>query len=392
MTDSTPPLNIALFASAVHPSLGGVAEVCRQRALELQRQGHRIIILTNRWPRNLLEHENYQGLEIFRLPFRVPQECLKSKVSYLLTHRKIVRQMLDILRRRAVNVLHVQCVSANGYYAMIAKRRLGLPLIMTAHGELTMDASGLYQRSAFQNTVLRDLAQHADKLTACSRRTLDDVEKHVGIDFGGRRAIIYNGAPIEEFADAVPHVHRRPYVLCMGRLVPQKGFELLLDAFAAAGDIGFDLLIAGDGPLQKTLQDQIAMHGMGDRVFLLGRADRANVAALFAGAEMFVLPSVADEGLPLVCIEAMAAGRPVIAANVGGVPEYVLHEKTGLLFSRGDRGQLTAALQRLVADPDLRHRLGAAGQARAQLFRWPAIGRECIELYRSVMNRPRIAS
>jgi glycosyltransferase involved in cell wall biosynthesis len=386
------PLNIAMFASAFYPSLGGVEEVCRQLALELRRQGHQVIILTNRWPRNLPARQWHQGLEIFRLPFRVPQECFKSKLSYFLTHRAIVRSMLHILRRRRIDVLHVQCVSSNGYYAMIAKRRLGLPLIVTAHGELTMDASGLYQRSAFQNAVLRDLADNAERLTACSRRTLQDVEKHLGTDLGPRRAIIYNGAPLEEFASPRPHVHRRPYVLCMGRLVPQKGFELMLDAFADAGDMGVDLLIAGEGPLRQALQERIACLGLGERAFLLGRADRGFVAALFAGAEFFVLPSIADEGLPLVCVEAMAASKPVVAAAVGGVGEYVLHEETGLLFARGDRQQLTAALRRLAGDHELRLRLGAAGRTRAQTFGWPAIARQCVELYRTAIDRPRIAS
>jgi peptidoglycan/LPS O-acetylase OafA/YrhL/glycosyltransferase involved in cell wall biosynthesis len=379
-------LSIAMYASAFHPHMGGVEEVCRQLTLALKQAGHRVIILTNQWPRDLPEYEQYQGIDIYRLPFRVPEGSLKAKLNYHLTHRRIERRMLAILDAHRVNVLHVQCVSSNGHYAMIARRERKLPLVMTAHGEITMDANGIYQKSAFQNQVLRELAMSADLVSGCSERTVRDVEKHLGHTFGPRRAVILNGAPVEEIQSATPYAHARPYILCMGRLVPQKGFATMIDAFALAGVVDVDLLIAGDGPERDALQARIHAVGLQDRIKLLGRADRQRVSSLLVGAEFFVLPSVADEGLPLVGIEAMAAGRAIIASDVGGIPEYVRHGETGILVPKGDVEALAAAIRHLYEDRATRHQMEAAAKRQSASFSWPHIAAQCVAHYRAIIE------
>ncbi|MGD0541748.1 MAG: glycosyltransferase family 4 protein, partial [Tepidisphaeraceae bacterium] len=133
------PMNIAIFASAFYPSFGGVEEFCRQVAHEFVRKGHRVIVLTNRWPRDLPEHEVYEGLDVYRLPFRSPDAGMKSRITYRLTRRRIRARLVDLLRN-GIDLLQVHCVSASAHYACWAKRMLGLPLVVTLHGELSMDA------------------------------------------------------------------------------------------------------------------------------------------------------------------------------------------------------------------------------------------------------------
>lgn len=152
-------------------------------------------------------------------------------------------------------------------------------------------------------------------------------------------------------------------LLTLGALVERKGHDLALRAAAELASGGRDvrLWIAGEGPARESLEALAAELGLGERARLLGA--RADVPDLLAAADVFLMPSRA-EGLGVAALEAMAAGRPVVATRVGGLGEAVQHERTGLLIERPDAALLAAALARLLDDPALASRLGAAGPAR----------------------------
>lgn len=373
-------MNVALFASAFHPHIGGVEELVRQLAHTYRRKGHGAIVVTNRWPPTLPEFEEFEGIPVYRFAMRTPGGSLRERAKYQFHRAATERRMLDVLRRYAVDLIHVQCVSANGYYAQVARRALRLPLVVTAQGERTMDAGRIYQRSAYMNRMLCALLAEADHITACSRHTLDDLETWYGQPFGARAGVVYNGIDLSSFERASPYPHPRPYLLGIGRHVPQKGFDVLLQAFAQASQTSHDLLLAGDGPERPTLERLSADLGLGERVRFIGRADRPMAVSLFAGCSFFVLPS-RQEPQGIVNLEAMAAGKAILASRVGGVPEIVQDGKTGLLFPAGDADALAEAIERLTADAALRQRLGAAGRERAQAFDWDAIADQYLDIY-----------
>lgn len=152
-------------------------------------------------------------------------------------------------------------------------------------------------------------------------------------------------------------------LLVLAQITRRKGIDVLLDAFAAvrAPSPRTHLWIAGDGPERAALAAQAASLGLGDAVTFLGpRADKAD---LLAAADVLVLPS-RREGLGIAALEAMAAGRAVLASRVGGLAEAVVHEGTGLLVPPDDASALGDALRRLLTDAALRARLGAAGPER----------------------------
>jgi glycosyltransferase involved in cell wall biosynthesis len=162
--------------------------------------------------------------------------------------------------------------------------------------------------------------------------------------------------------------------------VKQKGFDVLLRAWVMAGELGLDLLIAGDG-MERANLEQLAMElGIGTRVKFIGRSDRKKTAALFKGCEFFVLPS-RHEPFGIVNLEAMAAGKAVIATRVGGVPEVVADGESGLLVPPNDVEQLGNAIARLCADSNLRVALGEAAAARAVDFDWAAITARYVDIY-----------
>jgi glycogen synthase len=365
-------MNIAIFASAFHPSLGGVEELCRQLAHELRGRGHEVVILTNRWPRSLPRFEMFEGIPLYRVAFRMPDAGFRSKISYALTRGRIRHELTEILLRHEIDMLHVQCVSSNAHYAVEAKKELGLPLVVTLQGELTMDASGLYQRSAAAREVLRRAMTEAEIVTGCSARTLRDGEDFLGLRVGKRGRAIFNAARMEDFEDAEPYIHSRPYIFALGRLAAQKGFDILLRALAELPD-SYDLLLAGEGVELDALRALSRSLGLENRVHFVGRAGRNEVPSYFKGCEFFVLPSTADEGLPVVCAEAMAAGKAIVATDSGGTAEAVMDGLNGLIVPKGDLKALIVAMTRMSEDTDFRRQAERASVARANEFRWSAI-------------------
>jgi glycosyltransferase involved in cell wall biosynthesis len=151
-------------------------------------------------------------------------------------------------------------------------------------------------------------------------------------------------------------------VVVVARLVEQKGHDVLLRALSRVPDVDrLRVVCIGEGPRRDGLERMVAARGLEAVVTLAGQLPSA--ASLLAGFDILALPS-RWEGLPLVVVEAMAAGLPVIASATGATPEVVTDGETGLLVPPGDEEALARALGRLAADEDLRRRMGAAGRSR----------------------------
>lgn len=157
-----------------------------------------------------------------------------------------------------------------------------------------------------------------------------------------------------------------PRLLAIGRFAEQKGLPLLIEAMAIAAPRlpGLHLTLVGDGPLRPQITAAIAHHGLGARIHLAGWQDEAGVSAALDAATALILPSFA-EGLPVVLMEAMAKGRPVIATAIAGIPELVTPD-CGWLVPAGDATALAEAIQTLAATPsETLTQMGQAARARA---------------------------
>ena len=383
-------MKIALFPSAFHPNLGGVEELTRQLAHALVRRGHEIAVVSQRWPRDLPAFETFEGLPLHRVAFaRAPQGWglreLKARARWTRRCREAQRETLLIVGAFGADLVHIQCAGPNAFYAHQAARELKLPLVLSAQGELTMDATGLYQQSQWMRGTLREILGEAARVTACSRNALDDVERFAApTSLAGRARVIYNGIALSDFAAiADAHAHPRPYVFAMGRLVHQKGFDVLLQAWKRADLENFDLILAGDGPSRGALHE---LAQSVPNVHFWGRAQRADVVRLLRGCAWFVLPSrVEPQGI--VNLEAMAAERAVIASRTGGVPEIVIDGETGILVPPADAEALARALNEMASQPRRRAQMGAAGWARAQGFDWHELAAQYQAVYREALGQ-----
>lgn len=200
----------------------------------------------------------------------------------------------------------------------------------------------------------------------------------IAVSEAGRRGVLHVGRarpPVTVIPYSVPPLpappeHNRPagagvVITCVARLHPQKGHADLLEAVAriVATAPPFTLQLAGDGPLRADLEDQVRRLGLEAQVTLLGLVTRDRLSAVLAATDLVVLPSY-WEGLPVSLIEALSAGLPIVASDAGGNPELVRHGENGLIVPAGDVDALAAALLELVGQPERRHAMGVASRRR----------------------------
>ncbi len=163
----------------------------------------------------------------------------------------------------------------------------------------------------------------------------------------------------------------RDGILFVGRLSPEKGVTTLLDALASMGPDA-RLLLVGTGPSGEELEGVARQRGLGARAVFLGPKQPPEIRTLMAGARALVLPSLA-ENFPLVLLEAMAAGLPVVATSVGGIPEIVRDGDTGLVVPPRDAAALARALTRVANDDLLWRRLARAGRVAVESLTWDRV-------------------
>lgn len=198
-----------------------------------------------------------------------------------------------------------------------------------------------------------------------------------------RTSVIYPG--IEVPADTIRE-EARDLCGCALRLTPVKGITYLLQATALLKKDfpAFCLEIAGDGPSRNALEAEAKLLGIADRVRFLGWVD--SLPELRARWAMMVQPSLED-GFPLSVVEAMADGIPVVGSRVGGLPEIIADNETGLLVPSADAPALANAMARLIRDSDLRGRLGSASVARVrERFSAQRMADETAQLYRQLLS------
>lgn len=256
------------------------------------------------------------------------------------------------LRRENARRLHVHFANAACTVGMLAARILGVPYSFTLHGPsdfLDVETSRLAAKLS-----------RAEFVACISGYARGRAMAHLPEAAHAKLHIIHCGVQPARYADAPPPTGKG--LLFVGRLAEVKGVPLLLEAFRRLrpGHPDATLTIVGDGELRQALEGEA--EGV-DNVRFTGAIGQADVAAELARSAIFILPSFA-EGVPVVLMEAMAAGRPVVATRITGVPELVEDGVSGVLIEPGDVEALTAAIEGLLRDSEKAARFGEAGRAK----------------------------
>lgn len=263
------------------------------------------------------------------------------------------------LDRRGITHLHNHFANSGATVGFLAAQFLDLKWSLTLHGASEFDyPAGLLLPEKLEAARFVACVTHFGRAQAM--RTVDPKHWHkFHIVRAGIEPPKTNGASVAPRA--------RPRIVCVARLSPEKGHAGLLQAFSelVAAGVDAELELLGDGPDAARVQALIEQHGLEGRVLLRGQVPEDVALAAMAKATVVVLASFM-EGLPVVLMEALALGVPVVAPCVAGIPELVEHGVSGLTFPPGDWASLARALKQMLGDPELRQRSAAEGKRRVE--------------------------
>jgi glycosyltransferase involved in cell wall biosynthesis len=252
-------------------------------------------------------------------------DCIAAKI--------FTEQQPDLLVANHINLMALTSWHLN--------RRFNVPYRILSHGSDTK----LLLRDARYRSLFGEAAQDADRIFTISGYVAGEVAASVG----GRIDVLGGGVNPELFYPPKAPPERSKALIYVGRLVTEKGLWSLLDAFERQSS-ATTLKIVGEGPLRGDLEARLRQRGLQDRVELAGFIPHEHLRAELIGAAAVIVPSIWQEPLGLVILEALACGTPVIASAVGGIPELIKDGENGLLVPPGDVVRLAEAIDRVVGD------------------------------------------
>lgn len=371
--DSVPPF--------VHRLSAGLAD-----------RGHEIHVLAPHVA-GAARHEVMDGIQVHRFvyaPVRMESLCYgggilenlrRDRMRWSLVPPFMAAQfvaMLRLVRRHQIEAIHAHWLLPQGLLAAFGRPVVHCPVLLSAHG-----GDVFAMRTGVRRRLLTVAARRADVCTANSNAMQRELARLTGVDatvipMGVDPSVFHPG---DRGGDCQPHAGG-PHILFVGRLVEQKGARHLIEAMSVVRSVvgGARLQIVGDGPERASLEALTAKLDLAGCVDFLGAVPNSDLPAYYRRADLFVAPSVMSrdggdtEGLGVVLLEAAASGLAMVASRIGGIPDVVEHEKTGLLVEPGDPEAIASAVTRLLSSEPLRYTLAAnARRVVMERFSWQGV-------------------
>lgn len=368
-------MKVLFWSNLFWPYIGGGEYFGAKLVSALRARGYEIIVVTSHDHLDLPDETQYQGVPIFRLPFL---KALRDGDAgqFIRTREKVKK----LKRTFKPDLIHLNGVTSSTLFHLRTLDVHPAPVLVRLNQEL------LPNQFAGSDTLLSETLRSTAWVT-CVSSALRRQTTQLVPEIAARSSVIYNGLEVPAMSPE-PLSFDPPRLLCLGRLVPAKGFDLALNVLASIirRHPGIRMVIAGDGPLRPQLEAQTARLGLSAAVEFVGWVAPENVLALINRVTLVLIPS-RHEGLPTVALQAALMARPVVATRVGGVMEAVAHQETGLLIENGDVHGLEEVTAFLLNNPQVAAKLGMAGRERTQkLFAW----QRCVDahdaLYRKLIT------
>jgi glycosyltransferase involved in cell wall biosynthesis len=375
-------MHVCLVTSVPLPPEEGVGYYVWNLAHQLRCKGHEVQIITRgRTGRTTCECLN--GITIWR-PIYLPLYPLHVHFHSLFVNRLVARLEPE------VDIFHL-------HSPLPPPLHTARPLLLTVHTPMRADGRSLALRDLhsllikLQTPVSCRLEQRllhtATNIAAVSHSVAGELGEY-GIP-PSRVQVLGNGVDHVRFSPVDLGPADPPYILSVGRLEHRKGFEDLIDCarLVCMRNNRVQFRIAGTGPLEGKLREEIQAAGLQGRVLLLGHvADRPRMIRLYQRATIFV-HAAHREGLPTVVLEAMACARPVVATAVSGALDVIVAEENGLLVPPHEPSQMARAIDRLLDAPYLRAGLGRAARSTIESrFSWDVVSQKYIGVYRRLLD------
>ncbi len=352
---------------------------------ELAARGHEVTVVTTRHTSSAPERETVDGFDVVRV-----------KPATVVLRTPIAPRIRAVLRGMPMDVVHAHMPPPlSAYYAADVCAARDLPLVVTYHCDVELPSplgsfiEALYRRSLGASTLER--AAEVIVTTRTYAATSRAVWRHNPV-------VIPNAVDARRFRPDVDGASvrqslkipaDRPVALLVGRIVPHKGVEHLIEASLHLPEAQF--LIAGEGSSLEAMEEFADALGVKDRVRFLGRISQDNLPKVYAACDVFVLPSVSRlEAFGIVALEAMATGKPVVVADIPGVREVIEDGREGLLADPVNPQDLAEKMRRLLEDADLRREMGRRGREKVLAdFTIEKVTDEILRVYEGVLQERR---
>ncbi|MBF6330195.1 glycosyltransferase family 4 protein [Nocardia transvalensis] len=361
------------------PRPGGIQSYLHSLAMQLP--ADELVVYAPRW----------RGESHLKFDADQPFQVVRHPTTLMLPTPLVLRRAAKLLRDERCDTVWFGAAAPLALLSPLLRRAGAQRIVASTHGH---EVGWSMLPAARQ--ALRVIGNHTDAITYVSKYT----RRRFSAAFGPQAGLEYlpPGVDTEVFRPdpaaraelrARYGLGERPTILCLSRLVPRKGQDMLIIAMREIKERidGAVLVIAGSGPYEDKLRALATALGVGDDVVFTGRVPAAELAAHHTIADVFAMPcrtrgaGLDVEGLGIVFLEASATGVPVVAGNSGGAPETVQEGRTGTVVDGRNYRQLTDAIVTILSDPDAATRMGAAGRDWvSEHWRWDVLGARLREL------------
>jgi len=395
MKRGTGLMRVLFWSGTFWPHIGGVEVLAAKLLPALQERGYEFVVVTSQSHLDLPTEASYKGIPVYRFPFPLVHNNMDKLTE-------IRQQLVQLKRTFAPDLIHINAVGLSDFFHLTTANAHPAPLLVTLHG---------HWQSQLDSIVGHTLSSAAWVVGSSAAVLLRG--QHLVPKISPCSSVIHNA--IEALAMLPePLPFHPPRVLCLGRLVPVKGVDVAIAAVASVVKHFPEvrLVIAGEGPVRTELERQTVELDLTQSVDFIGWVAPEMVPTLINTTTMVVIPSWASmeryrqtfgvtsapaiilpswaEGLPVVALEAALMARPVVATRVGGLPEVIVHEQTGLLIDSEDPTELAEAIMTLLKHPETATRMGQAARSHVQeVFSFERYIAAYEELYQKLIHRQR---
>jgi glycogen(starch) synthase len=345
-------VRILYWSELYWPYVGGPELLARKLLPALRSRGYEIVVVTSHDHLDLPDRSDLDGIPVHRLPMR--SALASADVNAL---AEVVRRVRILEQDVAPDVVHVSGVGPSAAFHLMGGGASAVPVVVSLRTEV------LASQQARNGSVLQRLVRGADWVTGVSREVLEQARR-LAPEVSGRSSVLYNFVDPPDRAMPPPPLDPAR-VVCLGRLVAAKGFDLALRAWPAilARHHAARMVVAGDGPEAASLRRLAGDLGVAHAVDFVGPVAPDAVADLLAASTLVLVPS-RREGLSMVAIEAGMLARPVVATRTGGLPEVVVDGWTGRLVPPEDVAALADAVCAVLSRPAVAAELGRRARDR----------------------------
>lgn len=370
-------MRIGIVSQAYFPIHGGVTEHVHHTALELEKRGHRVTIVTANFNQN---DARFTKPNVRRVGFDVTLPGNGAFVNMTMGFR-LADQLRQIEAEERFDIVHIHS-PVDPILPLVACQVLRAPKIGTFH--TYMETSWAHQVFA---PYLRPFWRRLDGRIAVSEAAKGFFQQY----FPGDYRVIPNGVDTRRFRPDLPPIETlsaepAPTILFVGRLDPRKGLKYIIQAMPliVAAIPRARLVIVGGGALKEYYRSFVPA-AVADRVQFEGFVPGDLLPRYFSSADVFVSPATQGESFGIVLLEAMAAGLPVVASNIEGYNTVLTNAQEGFLVARKNPLRIAERVIQILREPTLARTLGEAGQLTAQRYSWPTVTAKIEEYYQEIL-------